>query len=103
MNSYGDPSSARGRAQYPGPDGDPGPGADDAYRRSGGDSGGTGWSAPQPAASPGRASVTPRAAGGRASVGGSAAVPPRGGAAAGSASVGSAAPGRAGRASVPVS
>ncbi|RLP95898.1 penicillin-binding protein, partial [Micromonospora sp. CV4] len=102
MNSYGDPSSARGRTQYPGPDGDPGPGADDAYRRPGGDSRGSGWSASEAGASPGRASVTPRAAGGRASVGGAAVVPPRGGAAAGSASVGSAAPGRTGRASVPV-
>ncbi|WP_205780035.1 hypothetical protein, partial [Micromonospora ureilytica] len=86
MNSYGDPSSARGRTQYSGPDGDPGPGADDAYRRPGGDSGGSGWSASEGgAATPGRASVTPRAAGGRATVGGSASVPPRGGAAAGSA------------------
>ncbi|MEH1164928.1 transglycosylase domain-containing protein [Micromonospora sp. CPCC 205539] len=93
MNSYGDPSSERGRAQYSGPGGDPGPGAGDAYRRPEGDSRGS-------AASPGRAAVPPRAAGGRASVGGSAAVPPRGGAASGSASVGSASPGRA---SVPVS
>ncbi|MFG3422209.1 transglycosylase domain-containing protein [Micromonospora sp. NPDC048063] len=95
MNSYGDPSSPRGRAQIPGRHGD-----------SGGDARGGGWSAAQEGTAPGRASVTPRgAAGGRASVGGSASVPPRGGPAAGSASVGSASAGRAGagRASVPVS
>lgn len=111
MNSYGDSSSPRGRAQIPGQHGDPG-----------GDARGGGWSAAQEGTAPaGRASVAPRAAGaGRASVGGSAsvpqrgapasgsasaAVPPRGGSAAGSASVGSASVGRAGpgRASVPVS
>ncbi|MFG3698920.1 transglycosylase domain-containing protein [Micromonospora sp. NPDC047620] len=95
MNSYGDPSSPRGRAQIPGRHGD-----------SGGDARGGGWSAAQEGTAPGRASVAPRgAAGGRASVGGSASVPPRGGPAAGSASVGSASAGRAGagRASVPVS
>ncbi|MGN9812392.1 transglycosylase domain-containing protein [Micromonospora sp. BQ11] len=104
MNSYGDPSSPRGRAQIPGQHGDPGQ-ADDAYRRPGADGHGNGWSAAsEGAASAGRASVAPRAAsGGRASVGGSASVPARG--AAGSASVGSASVGRAGpgRASVPVS
>ncbi|WP_091100592.1 transglycosylase domain-containing protein [Micromonospora citrea] len=106
MNSYGDPSSPRGRAQIPGQHGDPG-----------GDARGGGWSAAQEGTAPaGRASVSPRASGGRASVGGSAAVPPRGGSAsaavppragsaAGSASVGSASVGRAapGRASAPVS
>ncbi|PZG02241.1 transglycosylase domain-containing protein [Micromonospora deserti] len=92
MNSYGDPSSPRGRAQIPGHHGD-----------SGGDPRGGGWSAAQDGTAPGRASVTPRAAGGRASVGGSASVPPRGGANSGSASVGSASVGRPGRASVPVS
>ncbi|MEV1331715.1 transglycosylase domain-containing protein [Micromonospora costi] len=94
MNSYGDPSS-RGRAQIPNPSGDPGRGADDAYRRPGGDPAGNGWSAQEGSASAGRASVAPRgsASGGRASV------PPPGGAS-GSASVGRAGPGRA---SVPVS
>ncbi|WP_344751006.1 hypothetical protein, partial [Micromonospora olivasterospora] len=64
MNSYGDPSSSRGRAQIPGANGDPGAGAADAYHR-GGDARG-GWSA-EGAAPPGRASVAPRgaAAGGR--------------------------------------
>ncbi|MEV1142436.1 hypothetical protein, partial [Micromonospora sp. NPDC049799] len=67
MNSYGDPSSPRGRAQIPGQHGDPGQ-ADDAYRRSGADGPGNGWSAASEGA--GRASVAPRAAsGGRASVG----------------------------------
>ncbi|MGK5737728.1 transglycosylase domain-containing protein [Micromonospora sp. URMC 103] len=94
MNSYGDPSS-RGRAQIPNPSGDPGRGADDAYRRPGGDAHGNGWSASEGSASAGRASVSPRGAapGGRASV-----PPPTG--ASGSASVGRAG---AGRASVPVS
>ncbi|MEU9505539.1 transglycosylase domain-containing protein [Micromonospora sp. NPDC048170] len=109
MNSYGDSSSPRARAQIPGQHGDPG-----------GDASGSGWSAAQEGTAPaGRASVAPRAAtGGRASVGGSAAVPtrggsasgsasaavpPRAGSAAGAASVGSASVGRAGpgRASVP--
>ncbi|MCM0676351.1 hypothetical protein NCC78_16895, partial [Micromonospora phytophila] len=69
MNSYGDPSSQRGRAQIPGQHGDPG-----AEARA------SGWSAAQDGDAPaGRASVAPRGAtGGRASVGGSAAVPPRG-------------------------
>ncbi|MEU4776454.1 hypothetical protein, partial [Micromonospora sp. NPDC023633] len=63
MNSYGDSSSPRGRAQIPGQHGDPG-----------GDAAGGGWSAAQEGTAPaGRASVAPRAAGGRASVGGSAA------------------------------
>ncbi|MFG2056304.1 transglycosylase domain-containing protein [Micromonospora sp. NPDC048930] len=83
--NYGDPSSSRGRAQIPGPNGDPG---------SGGSPRGNGWSS----GSEGRASVTPRGtSGGRASVGG-AAPTLRGGS--GSASVGRAG---AGRASVPVS
>ncbi|WP_431974629.1 transglycosylase domain-containing protein [Micromonospora haikouensis] len=107
MNSYGDPSSSRGRAQIPGAHGDPGVGAADAYRR--GDDARGSWS--EGTAQPGRASVPPRgqAAGGRASVGGSAAVPPRAGSAAvpprGTAAAGSASVGRAvpGRASVPVS
>ncbi|TYB36849.1 penicillin-binding protein [Micromonospora sp. AP08] len=82
--NYGDPSSSRGRAQTPGPNGDPH---------------GNGWSSGSEGAASARASVTPRgsASGGRASVGG-AAPAPRG--AAGSASVGRAG---AGRASVPVS
>ncbi|MGC5331618.1 transglycosylase domain-containing protein [Micromonospora sp. DT62] len=88
MNSYGDSSSPRGRAQIPGQHGDPG-----------GDASGGGWSAAQDGTAPaGRASVAPRAAGGRASVGGSAAVPPRGGSVSGSASA--AVPPRAGTASV---
>ncbi|EEP72522.1 glycosyl transferase family 51 [Micromonospora sp. ATCC 39149] len=112
MNSYGDPSSSRGRAQIPGANGDPGAGSADAYRR--GDDARGSWS--EAPAQPGRASVPPRgpAAGGRASVGGSAPVPPRAGGApvppraggaSGSASVGSVPVGRAGagRASVPVS
>ncbi|NES16232.1 transglycosylase domain-containing protein [Micromonospora sp. PPF5-17B] len=83
--NYGDPSSSRGRAQIPGPNGDPG---------SGGSARGNGWSS----GSEGRAAATPRgSSGGRAAVGG-AAPAPRG--AAGSASVGRAG---AGRASVPVS
>ncbi|MFG3604148.1 transglycosylase domain-containing protein [Micromonospora chersina] len=82
--NYGDPSSSRGRAQPPGPNGDPH---------------GNGWSSGSEGAASARASVTPRgsASGGRAPVGG-AAPAPRG--AAGSASVGRAG---AGRASVPVS
>lgn len=99
MNSYGDPSSSRGRSQIPGANSDPG--TADAHGR-GGDARGNGWS-PEGTAQGGRASVAPRAAaGGRASVGGSASVPPPRGAA-GSASVGSASVGRAGagRASVP--
>ncbi|WBB78340.1 transglycosylase domain-containing protein [Micromonospora sp. WMMD882] len=122
MNSYGDPSSPRGRARIPGSDGDPGAGADDAYRRPAEDDRGTGWSSGYDGATPaGRATPTPRAPGssGRASVAGSASVPPRGGMAppispppSGSASVGRAGAGRAsvpvppaggGRASVPVS
>ncbi|MFG1886423.1 transglycosylase domain-containing protein [Micromonospora sp. NPDC049051] len=112
MNSYGDSSSPRGRAQIPGQHGDPG-----------GDARGDGWSAAQDGTAPaGRASVAPRPAGGRASVGGSAAVPPtsgsaavpprhgsasaavppRAGSAAGSASVGSTGRAGPGRASVPV-
>ncbi|RZU72401.1 membrane peptidoglycan carboxypeptidase [Micromonospora kangleipakensis] len=84
--NYGDPSSSRGRAQTPGPNGDPGHG--------------NGWSSAPDGGASARASVPPRgsASGGRASVGG-AAPAPRGGAA-GSASVGRAGPGRA---SVPVS
>ncbi|MEH1012655.1 transglycosylase domain-containing protein [Micromonospora sp. CPCC 206060] len=90
MNSYGDPSAPRGRAQIPGSNGDPGAGADDAYRRP---------AAPPGAAPSGRASV------GSARVGGSAPAPrgsasPPSGPAAGSASAGRA---RVGRASVPVS
>ncbi|SCG50214.1 transglycosylase domain-containing protein [Micromonospora inositola] len=89
--NYGDPSSSRGRAQIPGPNGDPG---------SGGSPHGNGWSSAPEGGASARASVPPRgsASGGRASVGG-AAPAPRGGAA-GSASVGRAG---AGRASVPVS
>ncbi|SCL22633.1 Membrane carboxypeptidase (penicillin-binding protein) [Micromonospora nigra] len=107
MNSYGDPSSPHGRAQIPGQNGDPGQGGD-AYHRQGGDARGSTWSATPEGATPGRAQVTPRAAGGRASVGGSAAVPPQGAAVpprGGSAAAGSAPVGRAGagRASVPVS
>ncbi|MER5700475.1 transglycosylase domain-containing protein [Micromonospora sp. NPDC002296] len=100
MNSYGDPSSSRGRAQIPGANGDPG--TADAHAR-GDDARGNGWS-PEGTAQGGRASVAPRGAGGRASVGGSASVPPPRGGVAGSASVGSASVGRvgAGRASVPV-
>ncbi|MGW1058594.1 transglycosylase domain-containing protein [Micromonospora rubida] len=114
MNSYGDPSSPRGRSQIPGANGDPG--TADAHAR-GGDARGNGWS-PEGTAQGGRAPVAPRGAGGRASVGGSASVPPPRGGAAGSASVGRAGAGRAsvpapgapaagragaGRASVPVS
>ncbi|WP_433345800.1 transglycosylase domain-containing protein [Micromonospora sp. CA-111912] len=99
MNSYGDPSSSRGRAQIPGANGDPG--TADAHGRDG-DARGNGWS-PEGTAQGGRASVAPRGTGGRASVGGSASVPPPRGGVAGSASVGSASVGRAGagRASVP--
>ncbi|MEU1687333.1 transglycosylase domain-containing protein [Micromonospora sp. NPDC005707] len=79
--NYGDPSSSRGRAQIPGPNGEPG---------SPRNSHGNGWSSGSEGAASARASVTPRgsASGGRASAGG----------AAGSASVG-----RPGRASVPIS
>ncbi|WP_432901798.1 transglycosylase domain-containing protein [Micromonospora matsumotoense] len=99
MNSYGDPSSPRARAQVPGSNGGPGPGADDAYPRRGGDARG--------AAPAGRASVGGAAPTGRASA---AVPPPR--ATGGAAPVGRAGPGRAsvpvspagpGRASVPVS
>ncbi|MEU1966835.1 transglycosylase domain-containing protein [Micromonospora sediminicola] len=103
--NYGDPSSSRGRAQIPGPNGDPG--SERSPR-------GNGWSGAPEGGASARASVTPRGTGGRASVGG-AAPAPRG--ASGSASVGRAgagrasvpvspapgAPGRAGRASVPIS
>ncbi|MGR6322828.1 transglycosylase domain-containing protein [Micromonospora soli] len=87
--NYGDPSSSRGRAQIPGPNGDPG---------SGGSPRGNGWSSGSEHGASARASATPRGgSGGRASVGGSAPAPHG---AAGSASVGRAGPGRA---SVPVS
>ncbi|MFE9689795.1 transglycosylase domain-containing protein [Micromonospora sp. NPDC005806] len=87
--NYGDPSSSRGRAQIPGPNGDPGSGRSPR---------GNGWSSGSENAASARASATPQGgSGGRASVGGSAPAP-RG--AAGSASVGRAG---AGRASVPVS
>ncbi|KAB1915873.1 transglycosylase domain-containing protein [Micromonospora sp. AMSO31t] len=88
--NYGDPSSSRGRAQIPGPNGEPGlPGSPH----------GNGWSSGSEGAASARASVTPRgsASGGRASVGGA---PPAARGAAGAASVGRAG---AGRASVPVS
>ncbi|MEH0938984.1 hypothetical protein, partial [Micromonospora psammae] len=49
MNSYGDPSSPRARAQVPGSNGGPGPRSDDAYPGSGGEARG--------AAPAGRASV----------------------------------------------
>ncbi|MBF9130062.1 hypothetical protein I0C86_14000 [Plantactinospora sp. S1510] len=117
MNSYGDPSSARGRAHYPGTNGDHGP-ADDPYRRTSrddradadrrsaeGDRGG--WPANGRAdGASARASVSGRAPSGRATPPGQ---PPAGGGwaapvspASGSASVGSASPGRArvGRAGV---
>ncbi|MBE1486075.1 transglycosylase domain-containing protein [Plantactinospora soyae] len=122
MNSYGDPSSARGRAQFPGANGDHGP-ADDPYRRTSrddqadadrrsaeGDRGG--WPANGRAdGASARASVSGRAPSGRAAPPGR---PPAGGgwaapvspasgsASVGSASVGSASPGRArvGRAGV---
>ncbi|MFU8873381.1 transglycosylase domain-containing protein [Micromonospora sp. SL4-19] len=88
--NYGDPSSSHGRAQIPGPNGDPGSGGSPRVDR---------WSSGRDDAASARASATPRgsASGGRASVGG-AAPAPRG--ASGSASVGRAG---AGRASVPVS
>ncbi|WP_228543950.1 hypothetical protein, partial [Micromonospora sp. S-DT3-3-22] len=59
MNSYGDPSSPRARAQVPGSNGGPGPGADDGYPRRGGDARG--------AAPAGRAPVGGAAPTGRAS------------------------------------
>ncbi|MFE9203970.1 transglycosylase domain-containing protein [Micromonospora sp. NPDC007230] len=88
--NYGDSSSSRGRAQIPGPGGDP---------DYGGGPHGNGWSSGPEGGASARASVTPRgsASGGRASVGGVAPAP-RGASA--SASVGQAG---AGRASVPVS
>ncbi|MEV4760911.1 transglycosylase domain-containing protein [Micromonospora sp. NPDC049559] len=114
MNSYGDPGSPRGRARIPGTQGDPGPAADDSYRRaapgggSGGGRGGDDGSAAPRAASRGRASVGkaspvgPGPAGaGRAPVG-----PPASGSArvgragAGRATVGTASVGTVGRASV---
>ncbi|RBI99109.1 hypothetical protein DRA43_24320, partial [Micromonospora provocatoris] len=64
--NYGDPSSSRGRAQIPGPNGDPG---------SEGSRGGNGWSGTAEAGPSARASATPYGAGGRASVGGAAPVP----------------------------
>ncbi|MFJ6199544.1 transglycosylase domain-containing protein [Micromonospora sp. NPDC092111] len=103
MNSYGDPSSPRARAQVPGSNGGPGPGADDAYRRPSGEARGA---APAGRGSGGGPAGAPT---GRASA---AVPPPRGPGAAGSASVGRAGAGRAsvpvspaapGRASVPVS
>ncbi|MFY1688893.1 transglycosylase domain-containing protein [Plantactinospora sp. WMMB782] len=109
MNSYGDPSSARGRAQYPSANGDHGP-ADDAYQRpswddpgaarrsSDGDRGGWPANNGRAGGASARASVSGRGSAGRAtppgrdSGGGWAApVSP----ASGSASVGSASPGRA--------
>lgn len=90
MNSYGDPSSPRGRAQIPGSNGDPGPGADNPYQRPDHDTppvrrpsaapadgwSANGGSAANGPASGGRASVPPsgsaaagRATSGRASVG----------------------------------
>ncbi|MEU5720958.1 transglycosylase domain-containing protein [Micromonospora sp. NPDC047738] len=86
--NYGDSSSSRGRAQIPGPGGDP---------DYGGGPHGNGWSSGSEGNASARASVTPRgaASGGRASVGGVAPAP-RGA----SASMGQAG---AGRASVPVS
>ncbi|PWR12516.1 glycosyl transferase [Micromonospora sicca] len=86
--NYGDPSSSRGRAQSPGPNGDPG------------SPHGNGWSSAPEGGASARASVPPRgsASDGRASAGGAAPVSRSG--AAGSASVGRAG---AGRASVPVS
>jgi membrane peptidoglycan carboxypeptidase len=88
--NYGDPSSSHGRAQIPGPNGNPG---------SGGGTRGNGWSSGPEAGASARASVTPPggASGGRAAVGGTAPAP-RG--ASGAASVGRAG---SGRASVPVS
>ncbi|GIG87844.1 penicillin-binding protein [Plantactinospora endophytica] len=122
MNSYGDPSSARGRAQYPGANGDSGP-ADDPYQRpswddpgaarrsSDGDRGG--WPANQGRAggASARASVSGGASPGRATPPGRASVdgglvasvsPTSGSASAGRARVGgsasvSAAPALAGR------
>ncbi|GAB3966302.1 transglycosylase domain-containing protein [Plantactinospora veratri] len=110
MNSYGDPSSARGRAQYPGANGDHGP-ADDPYQRpswddpgaarrsSDGDRGGWPANNGRAGGTSARASVSGRASSGRATP------PGRGSAdggwaapvspASGSASVGSASPGRA--------
>lgn len=58
MNSYGDPSSARGRARFPGPDGDSGPAADGAWSAGGG-SNPPGAAAPSGRASVGSASVSP--------------------------------------------
>ena len=74
MNSYGDPSSSRGRAQPPGANGDPGTG--DAHRRSG-DASGNGWSARGHGTGRPCLGRAPGGRGGRASVGGSASVPPR--------------------------
>ncbi|RQW92515.1 hypothetical protein DLJ60_14430, partial [Micromonospora chalcea] len=87
--NYGDPSSSRGRAQIPGPNGDPG---------SEWNQGGNGWSGSPDGGASARASATPYGSGGRASVGGAAPAPRP---ASGSASVGRA--GAGGRASVPVS
>ncbi|MDG4804040.1 transglycosylase domain-containing protein [Micromonospora sp. WMMD980] len=86
--NYGDSSSSRGRAQIPGPNGDPG--SERSPR-------GNGWSGAPEGGASARASVTPRGAGGRAPVSG---VPPAPRGAAGAAPVGRAG---AGRASVPVS
>ncbi|GAB3502817.1 hypothetical protein GCM10027575_06110 [Phytohabitans suffuscus] len=110
MNSYDDPSSARGRADVPGPSDDYG-----APRARGSARGGSegGWSrsgdgygsspAPRPTsgrapAGSGRASVG--SSSGRASVGASPGRASAGRASVGSASPGSASPGSAGRASV---
>ncbi|MGX7677211.1 transglycosylase domain-containing protein [Plantactinospora sp. DSM 117369] len=115
MNSYGDPSSARGRAQYPGANGDHGP-ADDPYQRpswddpgaarrsSDGDQGGWPANSGRAGGASARASVSGRASSGRATPPGRASAdggwaapvsPASGSASVGSASVGSAPPGRA--------
>ncbi|MEV0004381.1 transglycosylase domain-containing protein [Micromonospora sp. NPDC050980] len=86
--NYGDSSSSRGRAQIPGPNGDPG--SERSPR-------GNGWSGAPEGGASARASVTPRGTSGRAPVSG---VPPAPRAAAGAVPVGRAG---AGRASVPVS
>ncbi|MGW0435228.1 transglycosylase domain-containing protein [Micromonospora sp. NPDC003197] len=120
MNSNGDPSSPRGRARIPGPNGDQGPTADDSYQRRGPDGPGPQWQSPENGPGAGRSGGGDRPAtsgpgrpasgsSGRASVGsasvGSASVGSAGvgSASGGSASGGSASAGRArvGRASVP--
>lgn len=106
MNSYDDPSSARGRADIPGRADDYGAprvrgsaprGSEGGWSRTGDGYGSAAGRAS--AGSSGRASVGPSS--GRASVGGSSGRASAGRASVGSAAVGSASPGSAGRASVP--